>query len=351
MSSYLLAVLVVSMTLTGFLSSTSPGAIELGFSNLFIPVATATSEGNGDNGGDTGGDGEDTKGESNEDTEGGGTQSANTNEISPDLKKGLEEPGDGGTTPTPPPAQECTPPEVLDPNTGECRPMSAADAAQPGCEPQSVVEGENPGCLPLDMPGNAGPAATPDGGAEPNPGFDPSTAGTVEFPPDPVAPDKGVSDLLEETSPDLTLPSQDESSPVSHPGDPVLPADQAGDSNSLDTQSHPLSPPSKFSDLEGTNYDSNIDPGTNTIPAEEKVNEKCVFFVFSCVQEPILDPGGAKPLELRDDEICRNGIDDNGNGRVDEEPYCTVIPGESGPPKEDTTLTPIPSTGPSPFGP
>ena len=81
------------MTLTGFLSSTSPGAIEQGFSNLFIPVATATSEGDGDNGGDTGDDGEDTKGESNEDTEGGSTQPANTNEIPPDLKKGLEEPG------------------------------------------------------------------------------------------------------------------------------------------------------------------------------------------------------------------------------------------------------------------
>jgi hypothetical protein len=54
--------------------------------------------------------------------------------------------------------------------------------------------------------------------------------------------------------------------------------------------------------------------------------------------------GGAKPLELRDDEICGNGIDDNGDGRVDEEPYCTVIPGKSSPPPNDITLTPIPST-------
>lgn len=54
--------------------------------------------------------------------------------------------------------------------------------------------------------------------------------------------------------------------------------------------------------------------------------------------------GAAKPLELRDDEICRNGIDDNGDGRVDEEPYCTVIPGKSSPPPNDITLTPIPST-------
>jgi hypothetical protein len=34
------------------------------------------------------------------------------------------------------------------------------------------------------------------------------------------------------------------------------------------------------------------------------------------------------------------GIDDNGNGRVDEEPYCTVVPGVSAPPPKDTTLTP-----------
>ena len=45
------------------------------------------------------------------------------------------------------------------------------------------------------------------------------------------------------------------------------------------------------------------------------------------------------------------GIDDNGNGRVDEEPYCTVIPGVSAPPPKDTTLTPEDSKGPSPFGP
>jgi hypothetical protein len=64
----------------------------------------------------------------------------------------------------------------------------------------------------------------------------------------------------------------------------------------------------------------------------------------------VSDPGNSKPLELRDDEICRNGIDDNSDGKVDEEPYCTVIPGESEPPEEDTKLTPIPSTGPSPFG-
>ena len=30
-------------------------------------------------------------------------------------------------------------------------------------------------------------------------------------------------------------------------------------------------------------------------------------------------------MVLRDDEICRNGIDDNDNGRVDEEPYLVML--------------------------
>jgi hypothetical protein len=57
------------------------------------------------------------------------------------------------------------------------------------------------------------------------------------------------------------------------------------------------------------------------------------------------------PYPTSQDEICRNGIDDNLNGRVDEDPYCTEVPGQSKPrPTNDGILTPEQSQGPSPFG-
>ena len=76
MSSYLLAALVISMTSAGFLSYTSTGAIEQGFSKFFIPVASATSEGDGggDAGGDTGG------GDEGQGSEGGDSSSGDAND-------------------------------------------------------------------------------------------------------------------------------------------------------------------------------------------------------------------------------------------------------------------------------
>jgi hypothetical protein len=57
------------------------------------------------------------------------------------------------------------------------------------------------------------------------------------------------------------------------------------------------------------------------------------------------------PFPISQDEICRNGKDDNFNGRVDEEPYCTEVPGQSKPrPSNDGILTPEQSQEPSPFG-
>jgi len=57
------------------------------------------------------------------------------------------------------------------------------------------------------------------------------------------------------------------------------------------------------------------------------------------------------PLPISTDEICRNEKDDNLDGRIDEDPYCTEVPGESKPrPSNDGVLTPETSKGPSPFG-
>jgi len=57
------------------------------------------------------------------------------------------------------------------------------------------------------------------------------------------------------------------------------------------------------------------------------------------------------PLPISNDEICRNGKDDNLDGRIDEDPYCTEVLGESKPrPSNDGILTPETSKGPSPFG-
>jgi hypothetical protein len=47
------------------------------------------------------------------------------------------------------------------------------------------------------------------------------------------------------------------------------------------------------------------------------------------------------PYPISQDEICRNGIDDDGDGKVDENVYCTEVPGVSQPRPQDGTLTPI----------
>ena len=50
------------------------------------------------------------------------------------------------------------------------------------------------------------------------------------------------------------------------------------------------------------------------------------------------------PYPIFDDEICRNGIDDDRDGKVDEAFPCREVPGESKPkPKTDDVLVPIPS--------
>jgi hypothetical protein len=47
------------------------------------------------------------------------------------------------------------------------------------------------------------------------------------------------------------------------------------------------------------------------------------------------------PYPISQDEFCRNGIDDDDDGRVDESVYCTEVPGVSKPRPQDGTLTPI----------
>ena len=68
-------------------------------------------------------------------------------------------------------------------------------------------------------------------------------------------------------------------------------------------------------------------------------------------EEECVTPYCDVPFPITQDEICRNGKDDNLNGRVDEDPYCTEVPGQSKPrPSNDGILTPEQSQGPSPFG-
>lgn len=119
-------------------------------------------------------------------------------------------------------------------------------------------------------------------------------------------------------------------------GGPLVPADQGGQSS--DSPLHPQSP---SKGVKG----SNIDPGTK----QEKANpeegpqsdaEKCVSTG---------DPACNFPYPYRNDEICRNGVDDDKDGTVDEaEPNCTEVPGKSKPrtSTDGQVLTPIPSTGP-----
>jgi hypothetical protein len=53
------------------------------------------------------------------------------------------------------------------------------------------------------------------------------------------------------------------------------------------------------------------------------------------------------PFPISQDEICRNGTDDDHDGKVDEVP-CSEVPGESKPRPSDGTLTPTPG---QPLGP
>ena len=126
---------------------------------------------------------------------------------------------------------------------------------------------------------------------------------------------------------------------------PSFHGEQSTEPSTLDTQLHPQSPKK----VDGP---SNIDPGTNTVPAPaEGKNIKCTIF-FGCIEDPILAPGASKPMVLRDDEICRNGIDDNDNGRVDEEPYCVLLSLVN--PRHLRRIRVLKgenSSGPSPFGP
>lgn len=84
-------------------------------------------------------------------------------------------------------------------------------------------------------------------------------------------------------------------------------------------------------------------PGPNEEKAEEdEDNDECV-----AISQVVCN----FPYPTSQDEICRNGKDDNLNGRVDEDPYCTEVPGQSKPrPSNDGILTPEESQGPSPFG-
>ena len=72
-------------------------------------------------------------------------------------------------------------------------------------------------------------------------------------------------------------------------------------------------------------------------PDEEGVAEGDPCVAFPCF-----------PYPISQDEICRNGKDDDFDGKVDETVYCTEVPGESKPRPSDGILTPIPG---SPLGP
>lgn len=82
-------------------------------------------------------------------------------------------------------------------------------------------------------------------------------------------------------------------------------------------------------------------------PNEERSDKEEEEDEEECIADPFCDV----PIPIYQDEICRNGIDDNLDGRVDEDPYCSEVPGKSKPrPPNDGILTPEQSQGPSPFG-
>ena len=69
-------------------------------------------------------------------------------------------------------------------------------------------------------------------------------------------------------------------------------------------------------------------------PAEEGRFDDCIALTFE----------ECHPYDS--DEICRNGIDDDRDGKVDEAYPCREVPGKSQPkPKTDDVLVPIPSDG------
>ena len=75
-------------------------------------------------------------------------------------------------------------------------------------------------------------------------------------------------------------------------------------------------------------------PGTSYSSRDENP-KSCVGFY--CLYEPTHNTPGAP--KFSNDEICRNGIVDNDNGRVDEDPYCPMVSGVSAPPPPLTNNT------------
>ena len=154
MSSYLIAALVVSMTLTGFLSSTSTGAIKQGFNYFFTPVASATSEGDG---GDTGGNGEVT-------SDDGGSD--NGNEQGAENDEGGNLPGDSNETPNPDESTngdqgiDCPAGEHLDENANLCVPDTSQQEQIEGLTSPPALNQQTT-CPDDSTPDNSGNCPTP----------------------------------------------------------------------------------------------------------------------------------------------------------------------------------------------
>ena len=81
-------------------------------------------------------------------------------------------------------------------------------------------------------------------------------------------------------------------------------------------------------------------PGPNEEGAGRDPENPCIVYNPGCENFP---------YPIGQDEICRNGIDDDGDGKVDEAYPCSEVPGQSKPkPRTDDVLVPIPSDGLTP---
>ena len=371
--------MIVSSVLSGVLSFAIESVLLRGYP--MITTASASSEGGGEEGGEGDGDqgedqigdqgGEDTDGNADSQPEPDTDETETDEETEPDIGRELDaEPEPSPLAPGPADEVEICGNGQDDDNDGQ-------------------IDEQDSDCIQETLPASI-PTVTPTPSLTPNPGFIGGFPGGSDSDGDVIAdiydncpsirnPDQkdsdgdGKGDVCDVVSAGVEeyrpLPFGRSSENTGVVVQPALPSDLIV--SPTPTSPAPTPPTSDTGIVERSLPDNIITqrtpdtlftkPGRDTIPADVPL------------RDPVLVPGpdeeGAAPDEeeeecladpkvvcnfpypIKQDEICRNGKDDNLNGRVDEDPYCTEVPGQSKPrPSNDGILTPEQSQGPSPFG-
>jgi hypothetical protein len=326
------SVLLLSLALAFFLLSSS-FVSSITINNNDLRASSEPDEGGSDEGGGEEGNGSGEQGGGDEQQGEDSSQQDGTDDQEPipeDIP--LEQPPQEGNQPD----VSCLEREVLNPETGQCEEVQQSQLLPP---PDSVGDlikppaTEDPGILAEPpIPIDSITDSDNDGVVDAN-----DNCKSVSNPDQKDSDGDGMGDACD---PDVSQPL---------PGDIVIgPTDESGivQGPLPDTLTAQRIPDTLFKGRDAVPAEVPL-PDPVLVPAPDEEGADKEEDEEECVVE-FCDV----PFPISQDEICRNGIDDNLDGRVDEDPYCTEVPGKSKPrPPTDSILTPEISQGPSPFGP